>query len=112
MASRLSHSSSAVQSHLHEFSGSSRDLPEEEAELSSSSGALALHAGSQVSGGGANAATSMAYLPQTVVLGELRHEAFEACVLSGPSDSGLVSKWRVKDRVLSTFPSIWFPPSE
>lgn len=112
MASRLSHSSSAVQSHLHEFSGSGRDLPEEEAELSSSSGALALYAGSQVSngGGGANAATSMAYLPQTVVLCELRHEAFEACVLSGPSDSGLVSKWRVKDRVLSTFPSIWFPP--
>lgn len=111
MASRLSHSSSAVQSQLHEFSGSRRDLPEEEAELSSASGALALYAGSQVSAGGANAATSMAYLPQTVVLCELRHEAFEACVLSGPSDSGLVSKWRVKDRVLSTFPSIWFPPS-
>lgn len=40
--------------------------------------------------------TSMAYLPQTSVLCELRHEAFEAC---GPLDSGLVSKWRPKDRV-------------
>ncbi|XP_027349428.1 regulatory-associated protein of TOR 1 isoform X5 [Abrus precatorius] len=46
-----------------------------------------------------NAATSMAYLPQTVVLCELRHEAFEAAVPVGPSDSGLVSKWRPKDRM-------------
>ncbi|KAA8517693.1 hypothetical protein F0562_015167 [Nyssa sinensis] len=43
--------------------------------------------------------TSMAYLPQTIVMCELRHEAFEACVPSGPSDSGLVSKWRPKDRM-------------
>ncbi|PSS32732.1 Regulatory-associated protein of TOR like [Actinidia chinensis var. chinensis] len=41
--------------------------------------------------------TSMAYLPQTIVLCELRHEAFEGCVPSGPSDSGLVSKWRPKN---------------
>ncbi|XP_057476943.1 regulatory-associated protein of TOR 1-like isoform X3 [Actinidia eriantha] len=41
--------------------------------------------------------TSMAYLPQTVVLCELRHEAFEGCVPSGPSDSGLVAKWRPKN---------------
>ncbi|ESW12142.1 hypothetical protein PHAVU_008G087800 [Phaseolus vulgaris] len=46
-----------------------------------------------------NGATSMAYLPQTVVLCELRHEAFEAAVPAGPSDSGLVSKWRPKDRM-------------
>ncbi|KAK7294811.1 hypothetical protein RJT34_17708 [Clitoria ternatea] len=46
-----------------------------------------------------NAATSMAYLPQTLVLCELRHEAFEASVPAGPSDSGLVSKWRPKDRM-------------
>ncbi|KAK7395012.1 hypothetical protein VNO78_15553 [Psophocarpus tetragonolobus] len=46
-----------------------------------------------------NAATSMAYLPQTVVLCELRHDAFEAAVPAGPSDSGLVSKWRPKDRM-------------
>ncbi|XP_054780131.1 regulatory-associated protein of TOR 1 [Prosopis cineraria] len=43
--------------------------------------------------------TSMAYLPQTVVLCELRHEAFEASVPTGPSESGLVSKWRIKDRM-------------
>lgn len=43
--------------------------------------------------------TSMAYLPQTVVLCEFRHEAFESCLPAGPSDSGLVSKWRPKDRV-------------
>ena len=43
--------------------------------------------------------TSMAYLPQTIVLCELRHEAFEASVPTGPSESGLVSKWRPKDRV-------------
>ncbi|KAJ6395259.1 hypothetical protein OIU77_020509 [Salix suchowensis] len=43
--------------------------------------------------------TSMAYLPQNVVLCELRHEAFEASVPTGPSDSGIVSKWRPKDRV-------------
>ncbi|QCE12025.1 regulatory associated protein of mTOR [Vigna unguiculata] len=46
-----------------------------------------------------NGATSMAYLPQTVVLCELRHEAFEGAVPAGPSDSGLVSKWRPKDRM-------------
>ncbi|GMI64468.1 hypothetical protein like AT3G08850 [Hibiscus trionum] len=43
--------------------------------------------------------TSMAYLPQTVVLCELRHAAFEASTPTGPSDSGLVSKWRPKDRM-------------
>ncbi|XP_011623063.1 regulatory-associated protein of TOR 2 isoform X1 [Amborella trichopoda] len=45
------------------------------------------------------ATTSMAYLPQPVFLCELRHESFEACVPSGPSESGLVSKWRPKDRM-------------
>ncbi|XP_031397894.1 regulatory-associated protein of TOR 1 isoform X2 [Punica granatum] len=49
--------------------------------------------------GGAHATTSMAYLPQNAVLCDLRHEAFEACVPCGPSDSGLVSKWRPKDRM-------------
>ncbi|GFY83843.1 regulatory-associated protein of TOR 1 [Actinidia rufa] len=34
--------------------------------------------------------TSIAYLPQTIVLCELRHEAFEGCVPFGPSDSGLM----------------------
>ncbi|XP_062080719.1 regulatory-associated protein of TOR 1-like [Humulus lupulus] len=40
--------------------------------------------------------TSMAYFPQTVVLCEFQHEA---CLPAGPSDSGLVSKWRPKDRI-------------
>ncbi|CAN0846710.1 Regulatory-associated protein of TOR 1 [Linum grandiflorum] len=48
---------------------------------------------------GATATTSMSYLPQTVFLCELRHEAFEVSVPTGPSDSGIVSKWRPKDRM-------------
>ncbi|KAE9591951.1 putative transcription factor WD40-like family [Lupinus albus] len=44
-------------------------------------------------------ATSMAYLPHTVVLSELRHLAFEALIPIGPSHTGLVSKWRPKDRM-------------
>ncbi|KAI7750720.1 hypothetical protein M8C21_013022 [Ambrosia artemisiifolia] len=44
-------------------------------------------------------ATSMAYLPQNVVLSELRHDAFEAFTPSGPAETGLVSKWRPKDRM-------------
>ncbi|XP_019413125.1 PREDICTED: regulatory-associated protein of TOR 1-like isoform X2 [Lupinus angustifolius] len=49
-------------------------------------------------GGDGGGATSMAYLPQTVVLCELRHDAFEASVPTGPCHSGLVSRWRPKDR--------------
>lgn len=52
----------------------------------------------------AGTATSLAYLPQTVVLCELRHDAFEASTPTGPSNSGLVSKWRQpKDRVFVSF---------
>ncbi|KAK3404989.1 hypothetical protein EUGRSUZ_K01267 [Eucalyptus grandis] len=43
--------------------------------------------------------SNLSYLPQNVVFCELRHEAFEACVPCGPSESGLVSKWRPKDRM-------------
>ncbi|KAL1368806.1 hypothetical protein AAHE18_02G148400 [Arachis hypogaea] len=49
--------------------------------------------------GDVTAATSMAYLPQTVVLCELRHEAFEASTPAGPAVNGLVSKWRPKERM-------------
>lgn len=49
-------------------------------------------------------ATSMVYFPQTIVLCDLRHEAFEVRVPTGPADSGLVSKWRPKDRVSSFLP--------
>lgn len=40
--------------------------------------------------------TVAAYFPQTSVLCELRHQP---CVSSAPLDTGLVSKWRPKDRV-------------
>jgi len=41
------------------------------------------------------------YLPQVVVLCEQRHEGIdEAAAAAGPSTSGLVSKWRPKDRVM------------
>ncbi|KAI8557185.1 hypothetical protein RHMOL_Rhmol05G0316600 [Rhododendron molle] len=66
--------------------------------------------------GNASTATSMAYLPHTVVLCELRHEAFEECGFSGRSDCGAVSRWRRKDRlrVLATRRSLfillfWIP---
>jgi len=40
------------------------------------------------------------YLPQVVVLCEQRHEGIdEAAAAAGPSTSGLVSKWRPKDRM-------------
>ncbi|KAM7463906.1 hypothetical protein LguiA_032027 [Lonicera macranthoides] len=94
MASRFSQSSVVVSNHLDECSSNheedGRDRDSSETTASSSYG------------GNNNAlatVTSMAYLPQTVVLCELRHEAFEACIPSGPSDSGLVSKWRPKDRM-------------
>jgi len=42
------------------------------------------------------------YLPQVVVLCEQRHEGIDeaAAAAAGPSTSGLVSKWRPKDRVM------------
>ncbi|XP_045798844.1 regulatory-associated protein of TOR 1-like isoform X1 [Trifolium pratense] len=56
-------------------------------------------ASSSSTSGYANAATTMAYLPQTSFFNELRHDAFELELPSGPSDSGLVSKWRPKDKM-------------
>ncbi|KAF3327412.1 regulatory-associated protein of TOR 2-like isoform X1 [Carex littledalei] len=59
-----------------------------------------------VLGGGGGAGedgpeTSMPYFPQSGVLCESRHEGFEdgTQIQSGPSDEGLVSKWRLKDRM-------------
>ncbi|KAL2455765.1 Regulatory-associated protein of TOR 1 [Abeliophyllum distichum] len=43
--------------------------------------------------------SSMAYLPQTLVLCELRHDGFEESVPSGPSNSGLIAKWWPRDRM-------------
>ncbi|MED6172180.1 Regulatory-associated protein of TOR [Stylosanthes scabra] len=65
----------------------------------SDSGTVTATTSTSASYGGNAAATSLAYLPQTVFLCELRHEAFEISVPVGPSESGLVSKWRPKDRV-------------
>ncbi|KAK4377456.1 hypothetical protein RND71_003752 [Anisodus tanguticus] len=48
---------------------------------------------------GENQTTSMAYLTQNVCFCELRHDAFEEYVPSGPTNTGLVSKWRIKDRM-------------
>lgn len=55
----------------------------------------------------AGTATSMANVPTNVVLCDLRHDAFEASVPCGPSDSGLVSKWRPKDRVMFNSYRFW-----
>lgn len=97
MASRFSQSSVVVvPNHLDDCASSHEDgdlsSQRRESETASSSYGNAT----------ATTATSMAYLPQTIVLCELRHDAFEACVPLGPSDSGLVSKWRPKDRVSSS----------
>ncbi|XP_022874139.1 regulatory-associated protein of TOR 1-like [Olea europaea var. sylvestris] len=43
--------------------------------------------------------SSMAYLPRTLVLCELRHDGFEEMVSSGPSNSGLIAKWWPRDRM-------------
>ena len=115
MASRFSQSSVAVVSNHLEECGSSRGGDDGSSggggdsggDLSSSQrrdSEVASSSGYGNAAASTSTATSMAYLPQTVVLCEFRHEAFEACLPAGPSDSGLVSKWRPKDRV--TIPSL------
>lgn len=98
MASRFSQSSVVVVSnHLDDCASSHEDGDlnslRRESETASSSYENAT----------STATTSMAYLPQTIVFCELRHDAFEARTPTGPSVSGLVSKWRPKDRVSSSF---------
>lgn len=93
MASRFSQSVTLVSNHLDQCSVSVSEEVEER-----NGGDL------EVVGGGFGdrsvvTVTSMAYLPQTSVLCEVRHEAFEVGVPAGPSNTGLVSKWRPKDRV-------------
>ncbi|XP_008792190.2 regulatory-associated protein of TOR 1 [Phoenix dactylifera] len=88
MVSRFSQSSASLSNHLDEFS--SREDGDAVGHRTDSEAAAAAAAG---------ATTSMAYLPQTVVLCDFRHEGFEDCVPLGPSESGLVSKWRPKDRM-------------
>ncbi|KAG1338104.1 regulatory-associated protein of TOR 1 [Cocos nucifera] len=87
MASRFSQSSASLSKHLDEFSGNREDED-----------AAGQRRDSEAAAAG-KATTSMVYLPQTVVLCDFRHEGFEYCVPSGPSEGGLVSKWRLKDRM-------------
>lgn len=95
MASRFSQTSVAVISnHYDDYAPSHGEDAGDSASLRRDS-----ETASSSYGNAAVTATSMAYLPQTVVLCELRHDAFEASIPTGPSDSGLVSKWRPKDRV-------------
>ncbi|XP_073034255.1 LOW QUALITY PROTEIN: regulatory-associated protein of TOR 1-like [Primulina eburnea] len=106
-ASRFSQSSAAVSNHLEEFSSNDTHVEED--------GERSVNSSNSVDNNNDNArdfsetasssyvvmttTTSMAYLPQTLVLCEFRHDGFEECVPSGPSDSGLVSKWRPRDRM-------------
>lgn len=107
MASRLSQSSAALDEfgnhHEDEAERSSNNVRDlDTTATASSSSSYVVGGGGGVVGGDNNAmttTTSMAYLPQTIVLCELRHDGFEDCVPSGPSDTGLVSKWRPRDRV-------------
>ncbi|KAG8650077.1 regulatory-associated protein of TOR 1 isoform X3 [Manihot esculenta] len=95
MASRFSQTSVAVISnHYDDYAPSHGEDAGDSASLRRDS-----ETASSSYGNAAVTATSMAYLPQTVVLCELRHDAFEASIPTGPSDSGLVSKWRPKDRM-------------
>ncbi len=50
-------------------------------------------------GGGVEAAASMPHFPHNLYLFDLRHDAAEPVTLAGPLESGVVSKWRMKDRV-------------
>ncbi|VFQ79513.1 unnamed protein product [Cuscuta campestris] len=104
MASRSSQSSATVaSSHLEDYTD------QEDRETGSSNQNRirdfleAAHSSYGGSAGNASTSmtktTSMAYLPQTIVFCELRHDGFEECVPSGQLERGLVSKWRPKDRM-------------
>ncbi|XWS22111.1 hypothetical protein CRYUN_Cryun29cG0006600 [Craigia yunnanensis] len=104
MTSRFSQLSLAVSNHVIDGNGSSSDYHENDADADVASQRRDFDTASTSSyanaaASSATAPTTMAYLPQTVVLCELRHVAFEASTPTGPSDSGLVSKWRPKDRM-------------
>lgn len=93
MASRFSQSSVAVSNHLDEYSNhEDGEFGEQKRDSDTASSSYGNATTTMTT-------TSMAYLPQAIILCELRHDAFEACVPLGPSDSGLVSKWRPKDRM-------------
>eukprot|EP01018_Ginkgo_biloba_P000291 Gb_09312 [translate_table: standard] len=93
MGARLSFSSPP--NHLDEII-SRRTQVEDAAEVVVGASSRRESGGSSVS---ASISTSIVYLPQTVYFCDLRHDAFEASAPSGPAESGLVSKWRMKDRM-------------
>ncbi|KAL0316447.1 UNVERIFIED_CONTAM: Regulatory-associated protein of TOR 1 [Sesamum radiatum] len=105
-ASRFSQSSAAVLNHLEQVSANGNYV-QEDGERSAYSvndvyddtNARDLSETASSSYVAMTTTTSMAYLPQTVVLCELRHDGYEESVPSGPSDSGLVSKWRPRERM-------------
>ncbi|CAD5170829.1 unnamed protein product [Musa acuminata subsp. malaccensis] len=100
MPSRLSGSSASVSNHLDGLSGGEDGAGAGDAASQRTEPEVAAPAGANlgVRASGATA-TGMAYLPHTVVLSDFRHEGFEDCAAVGPSDNGLVSKWRPKDRM-------------
>ncbi|KAF5189076.1 Regulatory-associated protein of tor, partial [Thalictrum thalictroides] len=113
MASRLSQSTTSVSNHLDDYSSrDDGDFLGQRRGVGGSGGGDSETASSYGGGsvGGVNVAqttttmttTSMAYLPQTIVLCELRHEAFEADTPTGPPDTGIYSRWRPKDRQMKT----------
>lgn len=99
MAFRYSQSSAVVSSHSNDCSNyESVDSIRQRRDWDSET------VGSTSYGNATNVSvTSMAYLPQTIVLCEFRHEAFEVCGPYAPPVRDLVSKWRPKDRVSSGF---------
>jgi len=102
MASRFAHSSVVVTNHLDDCLGNGEDvelyrLRDLSEAPSTSGGNVNVYVNAAATS--STTATSIVYLPQTIVLCELRHEGFEDSVPTGPAESGLVSKWRPKDRV-------------
>jgi hypothetical protein len=55
-------------------------------------------------GGGVEAAASVPHFPHNLYLSNLRHDAGEPVTLVGPLESGVVSKWRMKDKVSPHIP--------
>lgn len=100
MASRYSQSVTLMSNHLDQCS-----VRDEEVEERNGGDLVAVS--SSFGDGSVVTVTSMAYLPQTSVLCEIRHEAFEVSVPAGPSNTGLVSKWRPRDRVSWLMSFVW-----
>ncbi|CAA3001292.1 regulatory-associated of TOR 1 [Olea europaea subsp. europaea] len=104
-ASRFSQSSAAVSNHLVEFSANGNHMEEDGERSVNSSNSIGNTNARDLSEIASSSyavmttTTSMAYLPQNLVLCELRHDGFEESVPSGSSDSVSVSKWRPKDRM-------------